>query len=99
LEPRFARPTGVYSFERKAAAKLTPAEDKKLRANPKAAAFLDAQPPWYRRAALHWVISPKREETRRRRLDQLIAYSAAGRTIPPLTRSEKKAVAPRARSK
>ena len=83
---RTAARTGVYSFERNEAAKLTPAQEKTLRANRKAAAFFDAQPPWYRRTATHWVISAKREETRARRLAQLIAHSAASRTIPPLTR-------------
>jgi uncharacterized protein YdeI (YjbR/CyaY-like superfamily) len=78
--------TGVYSFERKQAAALAPAEAKQLRANARASAFFEAQPPWYRRAALHWVVSAKREETRQRRLAQLIADGAAGRTIPPLTR-------------
>ncbi|HMI84552.1 MAG TPA: YdeI/OmpD-associated family protein [Polyangiaceae bacterium] len=78
--------TGVYSFERNEAAKLTPEQEKILRANRKAAAYFDAQPPWYRRTATHWVISAKREETRARRLAQLIADSAAGRPIGPLTR-------------
>jgi uncharacterized protein YdeI (YjbR/CyaY-like superfamily) len=82
--------TGVYSFERNAAAKLTPAEEEKLRAHGEAAAFFDARPPWYRRAAIHWVISAKRDETRERRLNQLIADSTAGRTIAPLTRPAKK---------
>jgi uncharacterized protein YdeI (YjbR/CyaY-like superfamily) len=90
--------TGVYSFERNAASKLTPAEEEKLRAQDEAAAFFDAQPPWYRRAAIHWVISAKREETRERRLDQLIAHSTARRTIPPLTRpAKKRPVAPRSK--
>ncbi len=78
--------TGVYSFERSEAATLTAAQEKALRANKKASAFFDAQAAWYRRAALHWVVSAKREETRERRLQQLIADSAAGRTVPPLTR-------------
>jgi len=81
--------TAVYSFERKEAPRLTPAEEKALRSNAKAAAFFDAQAPWYRRTALHWVVSAKRDETRARRLQQLIADSAAGRTIPPLTRPGK----------
>ena len=83
---RTAEKTGVYSFERGAAAKLAPAQETALRANRKAAAFFDAQPPWYRRTAIHWVIGAKREETRARRLAQLIADGAAGRTIGPLTR-------------
>jgi uncharacterized protein YdeI (YjbR/CyaY-like superfamily) len=83
---RQAHKTGVYSFERRQPARLAPEEDKALRGNRKAAAFFDAQPPWYRRTALHWVVSAKREVTRARRLQLLITDSAAGRTIPPLTR-------------
>jgi uncharacterized protein YdeI (YjbR/CyaY-like superfamily) len=83
---RSAARTGVYSFERNEAAKLSAPQEKALRANRKAAAFFDAQAPWYRRAALHWVVSAKREETRARRLAQLIQDSAAGKTIGPLTR-------------
>ncbi len=78
--------TGIYAFERNEAAKLTKSQEKALRANRKAAAFFDAQPPWYRRTATHWVISAKREETRERRLQQLIADSAAARRIGPLKR-------------
>ena len=76
------KPTSIWSAVNVArVAELT-----KLRKNRKAAAFFDAQPPWYRRTATHWVISAKREETRERRLAQLVADCAAGRTIAPLTR-------------
>lgn len=78
--------TGVYSFERKEVATLSPIQEKRLRANRKAAAFFDAQAPWYRRTALHWVVSAKREDTRERRLAQLIADSEAQRLIGPLAR-------------
>ena len=91
--------TGVYSFERNAPATLAPEQEKKLRANTKAASFFDAQPPWYRRSALHWVISAKRDETRERRLKQLITDSAAGRTIAPLTRPNKKHASKKTRAK
>jgi hypothetical protein len=40
--------------------------------------------------ANHWIISAKRPETRAPRLAQLIANTAAGRTIAPLTRPEPK---------
>ena len=42
-------------------------------------------------ARLHWVVSAKKEETRDKRLRTLIADSAAGRTIGPLTRPGAKA--------
>ena len=83
---RTAERTGIYSFERKEAAKLSREETKRLRANREAAAFFEAQPPGYRATALHWVVSAKRPETRARRLAQLIADSAAGRRIGPLAR-------------
>jgi uncharacterized protein YdeI (YjbR/CyaY-like superfamily) len=47
-------------------------------------AFFDAQPPSYRRAAIWWVVSAKREETRLRRLQTLIDDSGAGRRIAQL---------------
>ena len=78
--------TAQASYERAEPAELSDDEERLLRADPAAAAFFDAQPPWYRRAATHWVVSAKRDETRRRRLARLIADSAAGRTVPPLTR-------------
>ena len=80
--------TGIYSFERKDLAKLSKEQEKTLRANRKAAAFFDSQPPGYRRTAIHWVVSAKRPETRARRLSQLIADSATGKRIAPLRRSK-----------
>jgi uncharacterized protein YdeI (YjbR/CyaY-like superfamily) len=82
---RTAERTGVYSFERREAAKLSPAQDAQLAAHPKAAAWFAAQAPWYRRTAIHWVISAKQEATRERRLAELIRDSAAGRRIKQLT--------------
>jgi hypothetical protein len=40
---------------------------------------------YYRKAAIHWLVSAKRNETRERRLATLIAQSAAGRPVPQLT--------------
>jgi uncharacterized protein YdeI (YjbR/CyaY-like superfamily) len=82
--------TGVYAFERRAGAVLAPADEATLRANQKAAAFFDAQPPGYRGTVLHWVTSAKREETRQRRLAQLIADCAAGRRVGVLERPTRK---------
>src|SRR5262245_2993312 len=86
---RTAERTGVYSFERLATAKLDRAETTRLRANARAHAFFEAQPPGYRRLVFHWITSAKRPETRARRLDQLIADSAAGRRIGPYVRDKK----------
>jgi uncharacterized protein YdeI (YjbR/CyaY-like superfamily) len=86
-EARSPERTGVYSFERRAAAVLPPDFERRLRANAAAAEWFEGRPPGYRNTAIHWVISAKREDTRVRRLQQLIDCSAEGRTVPPLTRS------------
>jgi uncharacterized protein YdeI (YjbR/CyaY-like superfamily) len=83
---RRAEKTGVYAFEQKEPARLSKEQEAALRANRKAAAFFDAQPPWYRRTATHWIVRAKRRETRERRLARLIEDSAAGRTLGYLTR-------------
>jgi uncharacterized protein YdeI (YjbR/CyaY-like superfamily) len=86
LERRDPSRAGVYSFEQRKAPKLAPEHERRFRANEAAWAWFNAQPPSYRRPAIHWVVSAKREETRERRLATLIEDSAAGRTIKPLTR-------------
>ena len=71
FEQRTDGKTGVYSFERDAT-ELPPEYEERLRANAAAAEYFDSRPPWYRRTAIHLVMSAKREETRERRLKQLI---------------------------
>jgi uncharacterized protein YdeI (YjbR/CyaY-like superfamily) len=78
--------TAIYSYEQRKAAQLEPEQEQRFKADERAWAFFEAQPPSYRRAATHWVTSAKREETRERRLTQLIEHSSAGRSVPPLTR-------------
>ena len=85
FERRTVDRTGVYSFER-GNAELPPEFEERLRANAAAAEYFDSRPPWYRRTATHWVVSAKREETRLRRLAQLIEDSANGLDIKPLRR-------------
>jgi uncharacterized protein YdeI (YjbR/CyaY-like superfamily) len=85
FERRTADRTGVYSFERENAV-LPPEYEERLRANEAASQYFDAKPPWYRRSAVHWVMSAKRGETRERRLAQLIEDSAGGVDIKPLRR-------------
>jgi uncharacterized protein YdeI (YjbR/CyaY-like superfamily) len=77
--------TAVYSHEQRKHPELAPEEQAQLEADAAAWAYFSARPPSYRRQATWWVISPKRPETRARRLATLIADSAAGRTIKPLT--------------
>ena len=85
FEKRTDAKTGVYSFEREDAT-LPPEYEERLRANTAAADYFDSRPPWYRRTAIHLIMSAKREETRLRRLVELIEDSAAGRDIKQLRR-------------
>jgi uncharacterized protein YdeI (YjbR/CyaY-like superfamily) len=64
---------------------------KQLRANKRAWAFFQAQPPWYQRTSAFWVMEAKREETRERRLAELIARSAKGEPIKLLDRTDRSA--------
>ncbi len=89
FEARKGDKTGIYAYEQRKNAKLPPAFEKQFRANKKAWEFFRAQPPWYQRTASYRVISAKQEETCKKRMDQLIKDSAAGRTIKELTRTPK----------
>jgi uncharacterized protein YdeI (YjbR/CyaY-like superfamily) len=84
FEARTEANTGVYSHERPQA--LSPEHEARLRAETAAWEDWSSRPPSYRRQAAHWVASAKREETRERRLAQLIEACAAGRPVPPLSR-------------
>ena len=84
FEARDPHRTGLYSFEQGKAPALGPMERKAFKAKPKAWAFFLAQPPGYRRTAAYWVVSAKKDETRKRRLMRLIADSAAGRRLAML---------------
>ena len=87
FKARDPKRSGIYSFEqREKAQKLDAAHEAKLRANSKAWAFFQAQPPGYQRMASLYVMSAKKEETRLRRLAVLIEHSAAGRRIGLLTK-------------
>jgi uncharacterized protein YdeI (YjbR/CyaY-like superfamily) len=77
FEARQEKQSGVYSYEQ-AARGLDPAYERKLKANRKAWAFYSSQSPSYRRGATYWVMSAKKEETRLRRLQDLIDSSARG---------------------
>ena len=86
FERRTDARSAIYSYEQRKTAHLDPAAERTFRANRKAWTFFQAQAPSYQRTAIWWVISAKREETRRRRLATLIDDSAHGRRIASLTR-------------
>jgi uncharacterized protein YdeI (YjbR/CyaY-like superfamily) len=86
FERRTKDRSAIYSYEQRKKARLDPAAERSFRGNRKAWTFFQAQTPSYQRAAIWWVISAKREETRRKRLATLIRDSQNGRTVEPLTR-------------
>ena len=80
-------PAGIEAFERRdrkaagysyeeAARGFTGEHLKTFRANRDAWTFFQAQPPGYRKMATFWVMTAKREETQKRRLERLIEDSS-----------------------
>jgi uncharacterized protein YdeI (YjbR/CyaY-like superfamily) len=69
--------TGIYSFENRPR-ELDPEYEKTFRQNKAAWKFFQEQPPSYKRLLIFRTMSAKKEETRLRRLKQLIEYSERG---------------------
>lgn len=69
--------TGIYSFENRPR-ELDPEYEKTFRQNKAAWKFFQEQPPWYKRLMIFRTMSAKKEETRLRRLQQLIESSEKG---------------------
>lgn len=78
-ERRTPERSGVYAYE--SGRELDEAQRARLLAEPAAAAFWEVATPTYRRIAENWVVSAKREDTREKRLLQLIEDCAEGRLI------------------
>ncbi|TGK62457.1 bacteriocin-protection protein [Leptospira wolffii] len=80
--------TNQYSFEQESIV-MPPAYEKTFRKNKKAWSFFQSQAPYYRRTAIWWVISPKKEETKLSRLSVLISDSEKEKRIDALTWKKK----------
>ena len=87
FEARRENRIGVYSYERRPSGLVEPYRSL-LKRNRKAWNFFEAQPGSYKRAVCWWVVSAKKEETRRKRLAQLVADSSRGRRIRQFTRRD-----------
>jgi uncharacterized protein YdeI (YjbR/CyaY-like superfamily) len=86
FEARLESKTGVYSYENPEQAQELAADDlDRLRANPGAWSWWQAQSVSYRKQAAWWVNSAKQVSTRERRLEALIADCAANRPIKPMS--------------
>lgn len=80
---------GLYSFENPPQ-DLPPEQEKRFKANKAAWGFFNEQPAGYKRAAIWWVVSAKREETKERRIQTLIDDSEAGRRLKHLVSPSRK---------
>jgi uncharacterized protein YdeI (YjbR/CyaY-like superfamily) len=69
--------TGIYAFENRPL-EFSSEFEKKFRAHESAWKFFQSEPPSIRKTCIFWVMSAKREETRLRRLEQLIDSSSKG---------------------
>ncbi len=77
FEQRDPNKTALYSSENRDVELAEPLT-KRFRAHKTAWNFFGQQPPGYQRRAIFWVMSAKQEETRERRLKQLMHDSAKG---------------------
>ena len=84
-EARRPEKSRQYSYEQRNTA-LDEEAEAAFRSNVPAWAYFEAQAPWYRRAAGSWVMSARREETRKSRLARLIEDSSTGRRTKELAR-------------
>jgi uncharacterized protein YdeI (YjbR/CyaY-like superfamily) len=79
----------AYSYEQRHTAELPRPFEKRFRAHREAWRWFQEQPPGYRRIAVWYVVSAKREETRERRFGVLLDASARGERIGLLQRPAK----------
>jgi uncharacterized protein YdeI (YjbR/CyaY-like superfamily) len=84
FEERDRRKDASYSYEQ-AEVDFPPEWLARFESDAAAWAGWEAETPSYRRIAKHWVMSAKRPETRERRFETLMADSAAGRRIGPMS--------------
>ena len=76
-ERRSPERTGIYSFENRPR-ELAPEYEKIFRQHKAAWKFFQEQPPGYKRLMVFYTMSAKKEETRLRRLKQVIESSEKG---------------------
>lgn len=92
------KPAGLHLFNNRTDVKgyssedrdvpLSKAFEEQIMANEPAWTFLSNLAPSYKRDSIWWVMSAKKEETRRKRLGILIISSEVGQKIPNLRKKE-----------
>jgi len=86
---RNAKKSGIYSYEQRKNPKFTRKQEKQFRSNKVAWEFFRSQAPWYQKVTTYWVICAKRDETKLKRLSELITHSQRQRRIPRLIPTKK----------
>lgn len=81
LAARSAARSRTYSYEQREAPRLAEVLAKILKANRKAAAFMETLAPSYQRKIVHWVMTAKSADVRLGRLNQAIAAFEKGRKL------------------
>jgi uncharacterized protein YdeI (YjbR/CyaY-like superfamily) len=87
---RSEKKSAIYSYEQRKNPHFTREQEKQFRASKTAWEFFRSQAPWYQRVTTFWVINAKREETKLKRLSELIGHSQNRRRIPGLITTKKK---------
>lgn len=87
FEAREENRSGIYSYEQRSA-ELPPPYAAEMARNKAAKTFFEAQPASYRKAMMWWIVSAKLEQTRRKRLAELIDLSAKGVWLPQFLRMQ-----------
>jgi uncharacterized protein YdeI (YjbR/CyaY-like superfamily) len=94
FEARDGARSAAYSYENRDRS-LDEEMEANFRKHAAAWKFFESQAAWYRKAAAHWVVSAKREETRIKRLQALIDHSKNGEKVPPLKPRPSPSTSPR----
>jgi uncharacterized protein YdeI (YjbR/CyaY-like superfamily) len=78
--------SGIYSYEQAGFPEFLPEHERQFRENQAAWEYFQSRPGWYRKSAIWSLLNAKRDETKIRRLAELIDCSARGETVPKWTR-------------
>ena len=81
FEKRTEAKSEVYAYENRKSAILDNELEKLFRRETKAWKFFHDQPPGYHQTLIWWIISAKRDETRKKRLQRVIDSSKAGKRL------------------
>jgi uncharacterized protein YdeI (YjbR/CyaY-like superfamily) len=73
--------SGIYAHERSGLPELPNPERERFQRDAAAWDYFQASPPGYRKVVQHWVLNAKRDETRAKRLAQLMQACAAGKRL------------------